>query len=159
RRRITAADQGQDVSTFARGASLAHRRTQGFGRKEILSRQRTREHPPSQLGSHDQGPMGLRAGAPAVEGRTWPSSLRGPILARTSPSRAHDHDRLRFPSVPPPRDRNVEKKESTPHRPNQLCPPSVTPFSRSWLDRLQGDVHTAENGSATSGGMSKNLPK
>ena len=28
------------------------------------------------------------------------------------------------------------KKKSTAHRPSQLCPPYVTPFSRSWLDRL-----------------------
>src|SRR5499426_153022 len=42
---------------------------------------------------------------------------------------------------------------------NQLYPPYVTPFSRSWLDHLHRDVHTAENGYAASGGMSKNLPK
>ena len=51
------------------------------------------------------------------------------------------------------------KKESTAHRPSQLCPPYVTPFSRSWLDRLHSDAHTAENGYLASGGMSKNLPK
>jgi hypothetical protein len=51
------------------------------------------------------------------------------------------------------------KKESTAHRPSQLCLPYVTPFSRSWLDRLHSNVHTAENGYVASGGMSKNLPK
>ena len=51
------------------------------------------------------------------------------------------------------------KKKSTAHRPSQLCPPYVTPFSRSWLDRLHSDAHTAENGYLASGGMSKNLPK
>ena len=84
------------------------------------------------------------------EGRSW----QGP-----SPSRAHDDDRLRFPPVSPPRNRKAEKKKSTAHRPSQLCPPYVTPFSRSWLDRLHSDVHTAENGYAASDGMSKNLPK
>ena len=51
------------------------------------------------------------------------------------------------------------KKKSTAHRPSQLCPPYVTPFSRSWLDRLHSDAHTAENGYVASGGVSKNLPK
>src|SRR5437660_7752932 len=40
------------------------------------------------------------------------------------------------------------KKESVAHRPSQLCPPYVAPFSRSWLDRLHSDVHIAENGYA-----------
>ena len=52
-----------------------------------------------------------------------------------------------------------KKKNRTAHRPSQLCPPYVTPFSRSWLDRLHSDAHTAENGYLASGGMSKNLPK
>src|SRR3954470_23158102 len=99
--------------------------------------------------------MGLRAGTPAVERRTWPRSLRGPVLARPSPSRAHDDDRIRLPPVSPPRNRKAEKKESTAHRPSQLCPPFVTPFSRSWPDQLRSDVHTAENGYATNGGISK----
>src|SRR4029077_2860189 len=122
---------------------------------EILSREPAREDRPSHFGSHDQGAMGLRAGAPAIERRTWPRSLRRPVLARPSPSRAHDHDRLRLPPVSPPRNRREEKKESTARRPSQLCPPYVTPFSRSWLDHPHSDVHTAENGYAASGGMSK----
>src|SRR5262245_29345902 len=131
RRRITAADQGQDASTRARGASLAHRRTQGFGREEVLSRQPTREERPSRFGSNDQGAMDLRAGAPAVERRAWPGSLRGPLLARSSSSRAHDDDRLRLPPVSPARNHEAGKKESAVHPLSQLCPPYVTPFSRS----------------------------
>ena len=49
------------------------------------------------------------------------------------------------------------KKKSTAHRPSQLCPPYVTPFSRSWLDRLHSDAHTAENGYVASGGMSQKI--
>src|SRR5262249_60239518 len=81
--------------------------------------------------------------------------LRGPLLARPSSSRAHDDDRLRLPPVSPARSHEAEKKESAVHPLSQLCPRYVTPFSRSYLDHLHSGVHTAENGFAASGGMSK----
>src|SRR5882757_1948608 len=101
-RRTAAADQGQGSATSARRPGLADRRTQNIGREEILSRQPAGEDGPAHLGEHHQGAMDLRAGSPATERRTRSRSLRGPILARTASSRAHDDDRLRFPPVSPP---------------------------------------------------------
>jgi hypothetical protein len=79
---------------------------------------------------------------------TRPRPLRRAILAGPSPSCAHDHARLRLPAIPPPQKSEVGKKESTDRRLNQACRPSVTPSSRSSLNRRRGDAHTAENGSA-----------
>jgi len=93
--------------------------------------------------------MDLRAGSPATERRTRSRSLRGPILARTASSRAHDDDRLRFPPVSPAQNRKAEKKKSTGRRLSQPCPPCVRPSSNSLLDHRRSDVPTAENGFAT----------
>ena len=49
---------------------------------------------PAHLGRHHQGAMDLRAGPSATERGTRPRPLRGTILARPSPSCAHDDDRL-----------------------------------------------------------------
>src|SRR3974390_787994 len=99
--------------------------------------------------------MGLRAGSPAAERRTRSRSLRGTILARPSPPRAYDDDRLRLPSTSPARKRGAEKKESTGHHLNQPCRPCATPSSNNSLDCRRSDAHFAENGFATSSGVSK----
>src|SRR6266436_2882233 len=148
-RRTAAADQGQGSATSARRPGLADRRTQNIGREEILSRQPAGEDGPAHLGEHHQGAMDLRAGSPATERRTRSRSLRGPILARTASSRAHDDDRLRFPPVSPAQNRKAGKKESTGRRLSQPCPPCARPSSKSSLDHCRGDVPTAENGFAT----------
>jgi hypothetical protein len=49
----------------------------------------------------------------------------------------------------------MEKKESTGHRLSRLCPPCATPSSNSSLDYRHSDARIAENGLATSSGMSK----
>src|ERR1700730_15036098 len=108
RRRTTTADQGQRPATSTRGRGLAYRRTQDVGREEILSRQPAGEDRPAHLGSHHQGALDLRAGSPAAERRTRSRSLRGAILARASPSRAYDNDRLRLPPAPPSRNSEAE---------------------------------------------------
>ena len=155
RRRTTAADQGQGSATSARGRGLAHRRTQDVGREEILSRQPAGEDRPAHLGGHHQGAMDLRAGSPAAERRTRSRSLRGTILARPSSSCAHDDDRLRLPPASPARNSKAEKKESTGRRLSRLCPPCATPSSNSSLDHRRSDARIAENGFATSSGVSK----
>src|SRR5947207_10226781 len=99
--------------------------------------------------------MDLRAGSPATERRTRSRALRGPILARTASSRAHDDDRLRFPPVSPAQNRKAGKKESTGRRLSQPCPPCARPSSKSSLDYCRGDVPTAENGFATRYSMNK----
>src|SRR6516225_9533271 len=65
------ADQGQGPTTSARRRGLAHRRTQDVGREEVLSRQPASEDRPAHLSNHHQGALGLRAGSPADERRTW----------------------------------------------------------------------------------------
>jgi hypothetical protein len=57
-----------------------------------------------------QGAMDLRAGSPATERRTGSRPLRGAILARPPPPRAHDHDCLRFPPASPAQNRKAGKK-------------------------------------------------
>src|ERR1700720_488725 len=155
RRRTTTADQGQRPATSTRGRGLAYRRTQDVRREEILSRQPAGEDRPAHLGSHHQGALDLRAGSPAAERRTRSRSLRGAILARASPSRAYDNDRLRLPPAPPSRNSEAEKKESTARRLSQLCPPCATQSSNSSLDCRRSDARIVENGCAPSGGVSK----
>src|SRR3979409_2655034 len=136
RRRTTTANQGQGPATSARGGSLAHRRTQGVGREEILSRQPAGKDRPAHLGGYHQGAMDLRTGSPTAEGRTRSRSLRGTILARPSPPCAHDDDRVRLPPASPPCNCKAGKKDSS-------------------RDHRRSESRIAENGFATSSGGSK----
>src|SRR4249920_315412 len=156
-RRTTTANQGQGPATSARGGGLAHRRTQDVRREEILSRQPAGEDGPAHLGGHHQGEMDLRAGSPTAERRTRSRSLRGTILARPSPSCAHDDDRICLPPASPPFNSKAGKKESTGHRPSPLYQPCATPSSNSSLDHHRSDVRIAENGFATSSGVNDDV--
>src|ERR1700738_3678274 len=149
RRRTTTADQGQRPATSTRGRGLAYRRTQDVGREEILSRQPAGEDRPAHLGSHHQGALDLRAAHQQMK------ELRGTVLARPSPSCAHDDDRLRLPPASPAGNSKAGKKESTGRRLSQLCPPYATPSSNSSLDYRRSGARIVENGFATSGGVSK----
>src|ERR671923_128848 len=102
-----------------------------------------------------QGSLDLRAGSPAAERRTRSRSLRGTILARPTPSCAHDDDRVRLPPASPSRNSKAGKKESTDRRPSRLCHPCATPSSNSSLDYRRGDARIAENRFATSSGVNK----
>src|SRR6187200_2601023 len=99
--------------------------------------------------------MDLRAGSPTAERRTRSRSLRGTILARPSPSCAHDDDRICLPPASPPFNSKAGKKESTGHRPSRLYQPCATPSSNSSLDHHRSDVRIAENGFATSSSVSE----
>src|SRR6187455_618318 len=77
------------------------------------------------------------------------------MLAGASPPRAHDDDCLRLPAAPPSRNSKAEKKQSPAHHPSQLCPPYGAPFSPCSLGHRRNAVHTAENGYATRGGLSR----
>src|SRR5882757_5100235 len=147
RRRTTTANQGQGPATSARGGSLAHRRTQGVGREEILSRQPAGKDRPAHLGGYHQGAMDLRTGSPTAEGRTRSRSLRGTILARPSPPCAHDDDRVRLPPASPPCNCKAGKKESNGPPPQPTLPavrhaileliarppPQRCPHCRKWI--------------------------
>jgi len=54
-------------------------------------------------GGGDQGAPGLRAGAPAAQGRAGTGALRGALLDRAAPTRADDLHRVRLPAAPGPR--------------------------------------------------------
>src|SRR6266571_1033537 len=99
--------------------------------------------------------MDLRASSPATERRAGPRSLRGPILAGPASSCANDNDRLRLPPASPACNSKAEKKESTDRRLSRPCQPCATQFSNSSRDHRRNDAHTAENGFATSSGVSK----
>src|SRR4029077_12575118 len=66
-------------------------------------------------------------------------------MARSSSSRADDHDRLRLLATPSPRTSGAEKKESTDRRLSQACQRCATPSSISYFDRHLSDAHTAED--------------
>src|SRR6516225_4807340 len=146
-RRTTTANQGQGPAASARGGGLAHRRTQDVWREEILSRQPAGKDGPTHLGGHYQGAMDLRAGSPADERRTWSRSLRGTILARPTPSCAHDDDCVRLPPASPASNSKGGKKRinGPPPQPTlpavrhailelfARLPPQRCPHCRTWI--------------------------
>ena len=69
-----------------------------------------------------QGPLGLRTGAPAAQGRTWPRSLRRTVMARAAPALPHKHDRSCLPSVPMSQTSQRGKMESPGLHRNPACP-------------------------------------
>src|ERR1043166_6564613 len=77
------------------------------------------------------------------------------MLAGTSPPRSDDDDCLRLPPAPPPCSSNAGKKISAALHPSQLDPPYATPFSYCSPAHRRNDVHTAENGYAKRGGLSR----
>src|SRR5438034_8663975 len=99
--------------------------------------------------------MDLRAGSPAAERRTRSRSFRGPILAGPASSCAHDDDRLRFPPASPAQNSTAGKKKPTDRRRNPPCRRYVTPSSKQSLAHPRRNARTAENGFATSSGVSK----
>ena len=113
------------------------------------------KRPRAHLSGHHQGALDLRAGSPADERRTRSRSLRGTILARPSPSCAYDDDRLRLSFSIAASQQQGGKKESTGHRRSRLCQPCATPSSNSSLNYRRSDARIAENGFATSRGVSK----
>ena len=156
RRRTGTVDQGQEPSTSTRGRGLAYRRTQDVGGEKVLSRQPASDDRPTQLGGYHQGAMDLRAGSPATERGTRSRSLRGPVVARSSPPRAHDDDRVCLPPASPPRSsKAAEKKESTGLRLSRLCPPCAAPSSSSSLAHRRSDARIVEYGFATRRAVNK----
>ena len=130
-------------ATHAGRGGLAGRRASRLGRAQILSFQPASRRQPQDARRRDQGAMGLRASAPAAQGRTRPRSLRRPILAWPAPPHAHDDDRLRLPAKPPPRRGERGKKESAKGRPSRRCPRSGAPCSPFSLARRHIDVPIA----------------
>src|SRR2546429_391508 len=99
--------------------------------------------------------MDLRAGSPAAERRTRSRSLRGPILAGPASSCAHDDDRLRFPPASPAQNSTAGKKKTTDRPRNPPCQRYIPPSPKKTPPPHRRKAPTAENGFATSSGVSK----
>lgn len=65
----------------------------------------------------------------------------------TAPARAHDHDRLRLPSIPAPQTGEAGKEESRDHRLSPPCQRSGQPSSPLSNGRPKTDVRIAAAGS------------
>ena len=153
RGRTTAADRRQGVSNICRGMRcLADSANTGCRER----RNTIFANLPAKTGlfvlaatiKARLGAMGLRAGAPTVEGGARPRSLRGPIPARPSPSCADDDDRLRLPlRIAALAAARRKKRINGRHRHDRLYPPCAhASFSNSSLDHRRGDVRIVENG-------------
>src|SRR5271157_4591135 len=148
RRRAAATDRRQGHAAYARRRGLARRRAARARRAEILSRQPACRRRSQDIGRDNQGALGLRAGAPAAQGRTRPRPLRRPLMARPSSPRADDHDRLRLPPASSPRRRERGKKESPPALLSRRCRPYEKPSSPPWRALRPTDARTAAGKSA-----------
>jgi hypothetical protein len=102
-----------------RSASIA---TRG---EEMLSRKSTSRDRPVAVGCNRQGAMDLRASASTVERGIRSRSLRGTVLARSSPSRSYDDDCLRLLAALPHCQNGAEKRIGGP--PPQPSLPAVRP--------------------------------
>jgi len=102
-----------------------------------------------QLAGAIKARRGLRAGAPATQGRTRSRPLRGPIMERPASTCADVHDRLRLPSVPPPQTGQGGKKESQNRRRNRASPKSGKPSLTESRIRQIDHAHTAGTGRST----------
>ena len=94
------------------------------------------------------------AGSPTAERRTRSRSLRGTILARPSPSCAHDDDRICLPPASPPFNSKAGKKKSNGPPPQPTLPavrhaileliarppPQRCPHCRKWICNEQRAV-------------------
>src|SRR3954469_16528018 len=71
-------------------------------RAQVLPQQPAAAHLAARPGGCHQGPLGLRAGAPAAQAGTGPRPLRGPILDGFASARADDLHGFRLPAAPSP---------------------------------------------------------
>ncbi len=73
------------------------------GECQVLPQQPAAPHLAACSGRCHQGALGLRAGAPAAQGRARPGALRRPVLDRAAPARADDVHRIRLSAASAPR--------------------------------------------------------
>ena len=117
--------------------SVAGRRMALLGRAQVLPQQPAAPYVRARPGRCHQGALGVRAGAPADQGRAGTGAIRGPLLDGPAPARAHDLHRLRLPATPAPRRTELDGagQKCIPtfrdrhHR--QACPRCAGPLSPS----------------------------
>ena len=114
--------------------SRSCRRMTHFGRAQVLSQQPAAPHVPARLGRRHQGALGLRAGAPAAQGRVGAGPLRGPVLDRPAPARPDVLHRLRLPATPAPR--RTGPGENAPPVPGPPPSPSLPAVRRAIISKL-----------------------
>ena len=122
---------GHGRATFARRGSVAGRRTSLNRRAQILPLQPVLRHADQAACWSHQGPLGLRTGTSATQGRARPRSLRRPIMERASPTCADVNDCLGLPAIPPPQAGQGEKKESPGRHHSRACRRSGRPSSNA----------------------------
>src|SRR6185369_6226399 len=110
-------------------------------RAEVLLGQSPGQYAARGPGGPDQETLGLRADAPADEGRAGPRPFRGPELAWPAPPRALVPARLRVPAASAARG---EKEPAA--RPSQACPPSA---AASWPSSAASSCAAPTAGSAS----------
>ena len=138
------ASSGTDRSASARRRSLARGRASHLRRAQILSVQPAARHNAEAAGLSDQGALGVRAGAPAAQGRTRARSLRGPLMARAASACAADADRLSVPAASAFAGRQRGKKEKPAgHRHNRPCRPFGACCLIIWRTPCACDVRSA----------------
>src|SRR3954468_24547831 len=108
-----------------RRSQRARRRAPRHWRAQILPDEPSGRHAARGPGRRDQGSLGLRADAPADEGRARPRPLRRALLARAAPPRALVPARLRLPTAPAAAARGEKAAAPRPsgpgHHPNRAC--------------------------------------
>ena len=108
----------------ARRGGVAGRRAPGHGREEVLPLEPPARCHARAAGGADQGAVGVRAAAPAAQGRAGARPLRGPLLARAAPPRAPVPAGLRLPAAPAARGKKAAAPRPSPgRRPGRACPP------------------------------------
>ena len=136
-------DKGQKS---AGGRGLAHWRTPRVQERRNTISPTARRDEPAHSGCHIKARWICEQAHQQMEEELGLRSLRGPILAQPSLTRAHDNDRLRLPSAP--HSSEGRGKESTDRHLSQACRPCVTPStSTASCDRFS-DARTAEKVSA-----------
>ena len=98
RRRTAATDRRQGYAAYARRRGLARRRAARLRRANAISRTCPRK-PASRHWPRRSRRAGSASRLISNEGRTRPRPLRRPLMARSSPPCADDHDRIRLPSA------------------------------------------------------------
>src|SRR5918997_1236528 len=142
-----------DRAPLAWGGAVAGRRAAQQRRAEVLSRQPSARHAPADPRGDDQGPLGLRAGAPADEGRTRPRPLRGALLGRAAPPRPDGADRPRLPAAPAASAEWPAGGKTAPpvRHPARPCPPSAAPCWPNSPPSSGCDVPNAARSSSCTG--------
>ena len=101
---------------------VARRRAPRHRRAKVLPGEPPGRHAARGPGGADQGALGLRADAPAAQGRAGAGPLRGPELARAAPPRALVPARLRLPPAPAARGKKRRRPRPSPdRRPGRAC--------------------------------------